>query len=652
MPDEVPARLAEQIADALRPAAFLVAPGYRIEVRHAPHLVETWEIYQGHLLDAATTRQQRSFAAWDVFFGAEASEPACLLSLRWDAEEQKLFVVRYLYVYGWETYEPEPNVLMSRQKERWIRELVGELTLPEDGTAPTAQLAELLQRAILGASRLPIASWETPLPQFSLGQLFYLGASESSSASAAARVATPDVLLTKLGTESSTLSHARLLEFALRVLPAEHLAKWTLAYAQQLREQQRGSDWLLPMLEAMFHHLALTPYTAFEETLVAFLTALHNSGGIETTPLIDLLAAMLIQLGRHLTAFDVRQFHHRGADYPDLLLLDALLAQFLGLCEEHAELFVGEIKPARRRRRALRQGVLLRRSYEGLPVPDVPTSPGDQMRVLPERFVRVPEAQFMDVTARSKHLFAEHPTADLLTPATQKILRSSVADLQLRAELEELGKALFLDRPLGIGKPPGAVDRTPLVSYIAVSRQLIRDRLELLTQSGWLSDEEFREFKTTLRELPQPGIPALRVPVCVRPGVVSLADAMQAATDFRFLQCTRRAWDELLSGYDLSLLASVEQQLHSLLTTSRPILAIRQETADGGQASLCVYDRSLTPQLWLHLNPPGMAQPPGAPLALNYIDVAGTELLAKGLWVEPILSGVSSGERIHLPPRR
>src|SRR3954464_39383 len=93
---------------------------------------------------------------------------------------------------------------------------------------------------------------------------------------------------------------------------------------------------------------------------------------------VDFLAHLLRQLGRHLSAYDLVTFHHRGANYPDALLLDAVWHDFVGAIERQPSLLT-EGPEARLRRRALRTGWLLQGQYASHPVPDTPTSPGDNL---------------------------------------------------------------------------------------------------------------------------------------------------------------------------------------------------------------------------------------------------------------------------------
>src|SRR5262249_35041333 len=150
---------------------------------------------------------------------------------------------------------------------------------------------------------------------------------------------------------------------------------------------------------ALFAEVALSPYTDFVEKTLAFLQLLLERDYFSPADLVDFLSYLLRQLGRHLTAYDLVTFHHFGANYPDALLLDAVLKWYLELIEQHPTLFTSPRsaeaveKPPRLRRRALRQGWLLRRTYEGHPVPDAPTSPGENARAWPPPHERVPEEQ-------------------------------------------------------------------------------------------------------------------------------------------------------------------------------------------------------------------------------------------------------------------
>src|SRR5262249_6970238 len=145
-----------------------------------------------------------------------------------------------------------------------------------------------------------------------------------------------------------------------------------------------------------------------------------------------------------------------------------------------------DAKRKRLLRRALRQAWLLRRRYEGHAVPHEPTSPGENLRVLPRPHVRVPDSQIANPAERTKRLYEDDPLDRYLGEQARLVLLQSLADLQQSEELRELGMATFLDRPFGVGKSPGEPDGTILLSYQAFSRTIARQRLDLLAASGFL----------------------------------------------------------------------------------------------------------------------------------------------------------------------
>src|SRR5262249_2204258 len=133
--------------------------------------------FRGRLLDPAHTRQCRAFLAWNIHSvedGARSAEP--LLSVKLDAAEGSLYVVRGLLCHAWEGYHAGDQVYLSRETRKWVWELVGRIDLAEfaDRAELTNELAGLLFDAIVGTSRLPLTSVEAPLPAFSFGRLFYL----------------------------------------------------------------------------------------------------------------------------------------------------------------------------------------------------------------------------------------------------------------------------------------------------------------------------------------------------------------------------------------------------------------------------------------------------------------------------------------------
>ena len=166
----------------------------------------------------------------------------------------------------------------------------------------------------------------------------------------------------------------------------------------------------------LFNEVSLSPYHDLGDRVVYLLGDLARHEAIAVSDQLDFLARLLKQLGRHLTAYDLITFHHRGANYPDALLLDTLLKSYLGLIERHPELLAGSGKEARSRRRALRQGWLIRRFYEGHLVPDAPTSPGENNRVLPGHPPRVPEEQILQTNSAAASSTMAIPSPRTLAP--------------------------------------------------------------------------------------------------------------------------------------------------------------------------------------------------------------------------------------------
>ena len=103
-----------------------------------------------------------------------AAEP--LLSVKLDEATGQIHVVRAILSYAWEGYDAGDNVIQSRETTKWVRELVGTISLDAIPHANDLrnELMALLHAAVQGTSRLPLHSVEAPLPAFSLGQLAYV----------------------------------------------------------------------------------------------------------------------------------------------------------------------------------------------------------------------------------------------------------------------------------------------------------------------------------------------------------------------------------------------------------------------------------------------------------------------------------------------
>src|SRR5205809_5884632 len=113
-------------AEVLSPAHFFTGPGLVLEWDHAEREEVPWEVFQGRLLDPAHTRERRTFEAWNVYQLTDAGrsgEP--LLSLKWDHDANQIHVVRGLDSYVHEGYDAGGGVFLSRERRKWVRELVG-----------------------------------------------------------------------------------------------------------------------------------------------------------------------------------------------------------------------------------------------------------------------------------------------------------------------------------------------------------------------------------------------------------------------------------------------------------------------------------------------------------------------------------------------
>src|SRR5262249_13872935 len=147
-------------------------------------------------------------------------------------------------------------------------------------------------------------------------------------------------------------------------LHAAEVAPVAAHFASRWSALGRTVSDLVRLLQALFNEVSLSPWTDIAGRVLAFLRAWHGQGVLNEGEVIDFLSHLLRQTGRHLTAYDLVTFHHRGANYPDALLLDAALKAYLAWVNVCPAAFT-TADGARLRRRALRQGWLLRRRYEG-----------------------------------------------------------------------------------------------------------------------------------------------------------------------------------------------------------------------------------------------------------------------------------------------
>jgi hypothetical protein len=512
--------------------------------------------------------------AWHVFLDTgEAPAVVPILSVRFQLEQNAVFVTRQILSHGFEAYEDSPGVILSRPVQKWVSELVGavEPASIERGTVED-ELGTLVFLAVVGTSRLPITSLESPLPDFSLGRLAYLpGLSDVEEP----WTDSLQFLSAALAGSRPLVEQAKSLETALRAaghIPSTELAK---VLKNSAHTADRGPAWTSGLLRAVFNGVALSPYTHFSDAMVGLIVELADSLWFGLAEATDAIGYMLRHLCRHLTAFDLTLFHNFGANYPDALFLESLLAAYVELIARDHELILDSHSACGRRRRALRQACLVRRHYEGHCVPDAPTSMGENIRVLPPPFARVPEEQILERGKRRRKLFVDHSTQDLLGEIGRRALDAGIADLDDPRELRELGMAQFLDRPVGVLKEPGEVDRTPLLAYEAFSRSIARRRLGELKSAGWIADARRDALLAALQELSVPGVPIADLSPRERPGVVSIADAAKAAADFVLVRTTRGSLDELMSQFDLRTLGDIPAEAHAWLTRDPAVLLVQ-----------------------------------------------------------------------------
>jgi len=674
------------IEELLRPGHFFLAGASRLQIDRRQKASLPWEVFRGHLLDESQTRAQKAFESWNVcVLPADGGPPEPLLAVLFESAERVVHVIRSIDTYVQEPYVTPANVVLTREVQKWVRELVATIDLTATGggrwlasagaqpfpaRAFERELGHDLLLAVIGTSRLPITSVETPLPRFSLGQCGYF---PNAVADGTQPLTTAKDLIERgLTIETSPLERAKVLELILRTIHADELR----AVTERFLERWHSLGWtkadLTVLLKTLFNHLALTPYTQFVDRFIDLLRELTRPEWLGAEEVVDLLSFMLRSLARHLTAFDLTTFHNQGANYPDALLNDSLLRATLPLIEKHPDLFQqrnGDSQAVDRRkrlrRRALRQGWLIRKEYEGHPVPDLPTSPGENRWVLPAPFARIPDEQLADPRTRRRTLFQGQPAEQMLSDRARDVLETSIDDLSeigrdpatadeaaaelASVELRELGMAIYLDRPLGVFKQPAEVDRTPLLSYEAFSLTIAEARLQKLCglQSAGgtggvrtRSQDELSQLATRLREAATKyhGFSVSRFTAARRLGAVSLEDARLAAADFQFLRTTPVSFRQFVGYFDLDPLEARFPDVAEWVQTAREMLAIREPHAVDVAAAesvmrpvLTIFDQRLQPRLVLGMQVPTDASKRA--VANLYVEIAGVDLPAAGLWV-------------------
>jgi hypothetical protein len=389
-----------------------------------------------------------------------------------------------------------------------------------------------------------LTSVEAPSPEFSLGRLGYFagdGISTDPRRSAVAFLGEDSP-----GGSDGPLINAKRLELAIRATPGALVVHLADSIVDRIASAE-----FLRRLRLLFNEVALSPYTDFVGKTLLLLKGLQRRGYLSAALLADFLSWLLRHLVRHLTAYDLIRFHHQGANYPDALLLDEVLGEYISLLDSSPELWqVGPVAPVRRR--ALRQALLVRLKYQDLAVPALPTSPGENTRVLPPPFYRIANEEIAERGKRSRRLFSDHPFEDLIALVPQPLLALAILDLAQPQELTELGMAVFLDRPLGADKLPAEPDQTPLLSHNAFSRAIAMERLAFLEDKlASLADVDVPcSARGELNELKIAGIKIDEIESECRPGAVSLADARLASEDFLVTATTTRSRSEFLKYFD------------------------------------------------------------------------------------------------------
>jgi hypothetical protein len=589
----------EAIAEFLRPEHFYVAPPAQLEWEHVPTDETPWELYRGQLVPKHLTRSHRTFESWNVYLmedGKRSGEP--IVSLKLEAESKEVHVVRGILCWIWEGYHAGDNIYLSREVQRWVQELVGTMKLDGGLAGVRDELATWIFRAFVGLSRLPLTSVEAPLPGFSLGKLAYFHNPKGSEVITAQKRQPLSSWreMSKLYRQGWPKEmQTKWLEFVLRSFPREDVEEAATVLARHWQVQGVTVANALTQFRAVFNDVALSPYTDFVDKTLAVLRRLVEARFFTVGQHVDFIGWLLRQLARHLTAYDLVTFHHRGANYPDALLLDAALKDYLGLIDQHPRLFAVDDTASRLRRRALRAGWLHRRRYEGHAVPDAPTSPGENMRVLPPPHERVPEDQILNPSKRTKRLYDGDPLPGHVGDRAGSILQQCGQDLLRSEELHELGMALFVERPLGSAKAIGESDLSPLLAHEAYSRSLAERALAELAREplmGLSADDVANCRELLAQPWPEGGMAATTLERETQQ-VVSLADAVNAARDFvvmRTLPRSVRAFCEWLG------VAEVLQRAGFVPDTNDDWLIVGN-SASGGRIQVLIRDR-LGKQTW------------------------------------------------------
>jgi hypothetical protein len=577
-PDATPPDLltvGQLIDELMQPGHFFVAASLKLHWIAGKAEDVPWEVFRGRLVDPAHTRKQARFLSWHVC--AESGDP--MISVRLDVHAGLVHVTRGILCYAWEGYDSGGGVIESREVQRWTTELVGpaELDRFPDLEELRDELVCLIWQGVVGTSRLPLHSVEAPLPAFSLGQLHYCYRPWAEHLDVPLRswlALLDDIARPELARREQT----KLLEAALRHLDAvdvEHM-RAVVSRVNDINQRpdvsSRDAERLdneagvhatdhkihvaadrlrvlpakqvLQLLQRMFNDISLVPYTEVVSSAIRLVCALvAPAGELPPEEAVDFFCAIIRKICRHLTAYDLVTYHHAGANYPDALVLEQFLSALryqLVTMPARSTANLGEGYVGRHRRRALRQGCLLARRYKGHLVPVVPTSPGENARVLPAPYARVPADQLTQPHRRERRLFAELgvDTTLMKDAIGRDLLNQSVIDLDSSGtyEIDELGIGLFVDRPLGHGKEPGEPDYSPMLAHACYSLTIARKRVqELIALAAELSLESSAELPALLERALQfshvCGVPVAGLAEPARP-TAALTDTRRVADDF------------------------------------------------------------------------------------------------------------------------
>src|SRR5262249_53825501 len=80
--------------------------------------------------------------------------------------------------------------------------------------------------------------------------------------------------------------------------------------------------WRMPFFQSMLNDISLSPYTNVVKKVLRYVRSRIETQIYYPNEEADFLSHLLRQTGRHLAAFDLVRFHHRGANYPDALLVE------------------------------------------------------------------------------------------------------------------------------------------------------------------------------------------------------------------------------------------------------------------------------------------------------------------------------------------